>query len=242
MKKPSKSSDSMSTRRFLQNLIQYLAFEVQDRGVPLYRTRLIKLLYLSEVEYYRAIGKRLTMLDWIRYKYGPFAFEIQEIGKSIGMDLVEEKTDFETGRGIRYRAEEPRDLDDWLPQYMKGAIDRVIDRWSDESLEVLLDYVYIDTEPMIGTAFGEQLDFSRIDPDRRPRVDEDLELSEESLARIKDLLSKHESITRPQIVADTDKDIAQAMVEIEGKPNLKNLKGSVRSSSDALEGRQEGRE
>jgi hypothetical protein len=44
----------MLERKNLAKLIQYIAFEVQDRDIPILRTRLVKLLYLVELEYYRS--------------------------------------------------------------------------------------------------------------------------------------------------------------------------------------------
>ena len=39
---------------------------------PILKTRLIKLAYLVEVEYYRLFGERISNTKWIYYKYGPY--------------------------------------------------------------------------------------------------------------------------------------------------------------------------
>src|ERR1035441_5186960 len=45
----------------------------QEHFLPPLKTRLVKLVYLSEVEYFRQTGQRLTGLDWKFYHYGPYA-------------------------------------------------------------------------------------------------------------------------------------------------------------------------
>jgi len=42
------------------------------------KTRLIKLLYLLDIENYKSYQRIFTELDWIFYKYGPYAFEIEK--------------------------------------------------------------------------------------------------------------------------------------------------------------------
>jgi hypothetical protein len=37
------------------------------------KTRLVGLIYLAEVEYYRPTGQRLTKLDWKFHHFGPYA-------------------------------------------------------------------------------------------------------------------------------------------------------------------------
>jgi hypothetical protein len=232
----------MQTKNFLQNLIQYVTYEVQDRGAPILRTRLIKLLYICDVEFYRSMKRKLTEIDWFRYKFGPFSFELQGIARSIGFELGEEEVDFETGRGIRYKAEEPHDIDKWLPTYMKVIVDRVIDRWSDEDLDVLLDYVYLETEPMINSMYGEKLDFRKIDPKRRPIEEEEIKIPAEDVNLIREMLDQYGSISRAPTYVQTESDMARALIEIEGKSQPIILEGKVKSSSEEMGASLEGRE
>src|SRR5437879_2552052 len=44
---------------------------------PPMKTRLVKLFYLTELEYFRRTGKRLTSLDWQFYHFGPYASALE---------------------------------------------------------------------------------------------------------------------------------------------------------------------
>jgi hypothetical protein len=37
------------------------------------KTKLLKLMYLADIEYYRATGETLTGFDWLFFLYGPWA-------------------------------------------------------------------------------------------------------------------------------------------------------------------------
>src|SRR5690348_15440932 len=48
-----------------------------DGGVG--KTKLLKLLYLSDIEYFRVFRRTLTGFDWRFYLYGPWAPQFDEI-------------------------------------------------------------------------------------------------------------------------------------------------------------------
>jgi hypothetical protein len=75
-------------KKNLSDFIKHIIFLSSELGIVLTKTPLIKLLYLIDVEYYRATGEKLTNIDWIFYKYGPYAFELE--GILTGMGLSEE--------------------------------------------------------------------------------------------------------------------------------------------------------
>jgi len=215
----------MFDKQELARLIQYIAFEVQDRGIPLLRTRLVKLLYLLELEFYRTRRQRLSDLRWIRYRYGPFSFDLDEVTARLGFQLEEEEVDFRTGQGIRYEVHEPRDVDDWLPFRVKTLADAIITRWADEDLETLLDYVYLQTEPMGHAEFGEELDFSKTDRERRPSLTTEIKLSDDELQRIRDLQDKYEHVASQGPIPDEYEDLAAALERIEGGFDSTKLSG-----------------
>ena len=47
------------------------------------RTKLLKLLYLCDIEYFRATGETLTGFDWVFYLYGPWAPEYDNLLKQL---------------------------------------------------------------------------------------------------------------------------------------------------------------
>ena len=189
----------MPSSKNLSNLIKYIITEVQDSGGLVLRTRLVKLLYLCDIEYFRNYRKLITGLDWIRYKYGPFAFELIDIGGRMGIDIVEESVDFSSGKGFRVTVEEPPDPDKWFEYSQRLVVDRVIKRWGDEDLNLMLDYVYCDTEPMKNAQYQEKLDFNKVIRGMRRAGSTSLDLSSDDKKVVKQLVEKTGTISRKPI-------------------------------------------
>jgi hypothetical protein len=151
----------------LRPLIAYIVARAKDRGVTLNRTKLVKLLYLIDVERVRGHREPLTGLDWVFYHYGPYAFElIDTLEEMEGSDLTAERWN----DSVLYRgAPEAPDGEDWTPA-VRSMVDAVIDRYAPLDLHELLDYVYFRTGPMMDAERGQHLDLhlARDDPPRRP--------------------------------------------------------------------------
>lgn len=65
----------------------------------------MKLLFLSDVEALRRWFPRLSSLQWILYKYGPYAFEIEDVLRQIaGRDIDELAGISALGRAYRVTA------------------------------------------------------------------------------------------------------------------------------------------
>ena len=149
----------------LRELIRYIVIKVLDQEGMLGTTRLVKLLYLIDVEYYRRHRKPLTDLKWLFYRYGPYAFEVPDVLHSLDLDLPQD--DVALGGGRIAHIFRPS----YLPEVnIEGLvstsdnmlIDKIIDEWALEDLNRLLSHVYFDTEPMRGARVGQALDFSTI--------------------------------------------------------------------------------
>jgi hypothetical protein len=177
--------------KIIQNLIRYIVSEVQDADFEIYRTRLVKLLYLCDVEYFQSKRQLLTELNWVRYKYGPYAFELQEITHRMGLELAEEEVDFSSGHGFRYEVLDFPEPEKWLDASQKHIIDKVIKHWGGENLDVLLDYVYCDTEPMKNAQFRQALDFRGIPRGIRHSETDTLEIDPIKRDEIKSSIEKH---------------------------------------------------
>lgn len=232
----------MLDRQALSKLIQYIAFEVQDRDIPILRTRLVKLLYLVELEYYRTQRSRLSDLRWIRYRYGPFSFELSSVTSRVGFDLQEEEVDFSSGEGIRYQVHEPHNIDKLLTFNVKSLADRIVARWADEDLGTLLDYVYLETEPMLVASFGEELNFSTVLHERRRSFLDDIELSESEINEIRELQKEYHALTGGDRVLGFDPELAKALESLEGDKNTQALRGNVEYSGKESELGWKGRE
>ncbi len=60
----------------MSGLISYVVARALDRGVTPNRTKLVKLLYLIDVDRVRSRQEPLTGYEWVFFHYGPYAFEL----------------------------------------------------------------------------------------------------------------------------------------------------------------------
>lgn len=150
-------------------LIKGILREAEKRRIPMGRVRLVKLLYLLEVEYYRLYQKRLTPLKWQFYYYGPYPLEIEKIlGSS---ELEEEEINLPEEKvfhRLRIMVKEPQKR--YVEPEIERLIRKVVEEWGGLDLRYLLDYVYFETEPMIGARQGDILDFSKVRPWKEARI------------------------------------------------------------------------
>ncbi len=182
--------------QILQNLIKYIVTKIADAGGVLGVTKLVKLLYLVDVEYYRRHRKLLTGLDWIFHHYGPYSFEIPYAIRNLDLNIQQEDVSIGEGRTIhRFKPVygQEVDLSEVIPTSDSMLVEKVIDRWSLEDLNRLLSYVYFDTEPMRDAEVGKSLDFNKI-----PKLEfhmsfseNELKLTSEELANLKTRLMKY---------------------------------------------------
>jgi hypothetical protein len=149
----------------LRALIAYIVARSREREITLNRTKIVKLLYLIDVERVRSGRDLLTGLDWVFFHYGPYAFELLDTLKAMEGELGAD-----TWHGsVLYRgAPGASEGDDW-PAGTKSTVDSVLDRFAPLELHELLDYVYFRTGPMIDARRNQPLDMSRArdDPARR---------------------------------------------------------------------------
>jgi hypothetical protein len=145
------------------DLVWYLIWRVREEdGIPA-KTRLVKLLYLVDLNSVRDRGEQATSFRWLFYHFGPYAPDIERIiDRQLGntIDLAE-TGEFFGDRMYVYRLREypPATL---LPDRLRRYCDEVCDRWALEDLNDLLSYVYFETPPMVGAVRGEPLDLSRV--------------------------------------------------------------------------------
>ena len=161
------------TNNLLRELIAHVITELIDRSVGFGKTKLIKLLYLMDVENYSRRRVTITGLEWRFYHYGPYAPEIEDALRDLELDIPQDSVTIGTGHTATVfrpnRQSRPR-----LGAYVSSPaelrlVDRVISEWGEEDLNPLLNYVYFFTEPMRHAERGEILDFSAI-PRHRPRT------------------------------------------------------------------------
>jgi len=133
--------------------------------------RLVKLLYLLEVEFYKANGRRLTNAVWRYYLYGPYPDEFRQLAEKPG--VVVEDVPLTGDRIFRKFGieEDAADLASRLSPNETRLIPFIVKEWGDASLNTLLNYVYFHTPPMrAARARGEVLDFSTTPITSGPRA------------------------------------------------------------------------
>lgn len=145
----------METNSLIQIVLQRCE---QERMLPPLKTRLVKLLYLAELEYYRRTRRRLTNLDWMFYHFGPYAFSLAPYLGDPDVDTLPLELQRLTSSGPGTRGETGFDHD------AEAAVTDVVHEWGNADLNTLLDYVYFETEPMQSARRGDALDFSSVAP------------------------------------------------------------------------------
>lgn len=158
-----------NTEPDLRAIIAYIVARARDRSITLNQTKLVKLLYLVDVESVANRARPLTGLRWVFFHYGPYALELPEtLAKMEGSEVITQSY----GDATLYRAAPNAPSgDDWVAS-TRRTVDGVLDRFAPLDLNDLLDYVYFHTGPMIDAVRGDNLDLSRAreyaEPRRRP--------------------------------------------------------------------------
>ncbi len=122
-------------------------------------TRLVKLMYLVELEYFRQKRERLTDLEWRFHLYGPYPVSFTSVLEEPEIEVSEWKSGKTTRRIVRDEEQFLRTAADFT---LETIVDRVVKDWGDADLNQLLDYVYFETEPMQNAKRGDILDFSTV--------------------------------------------------------------------------------
>lgn len=150
----------------LMKLVQAILSFVKERDGYLTKTKLLKYLYLIDIEHYRETGQILTGFRWKFYKYGPWAAEYDPLYDELrkrGTVIVKPGTrpDLDTEF---LETEEEVDLDSVFTNTRERMIvSQILDLWAASPLGEMLDYVYFHTEPMEEAKRDEYLSFEKID-------------------------------------------------------------------------------
>lgn len=148
----------------LRDLLPAIVSRVIERGSFVSKTKLLKLLYLFDIEWYRTHRETYTGFQWIFHLLGPwtqeydpmletfFANEFLEKQKSrdsYGTEFITTREQVYLHRLFDSRSDE-RILED------------VLRTWAKVPTPEILDHVYFRTEPMEKAKRGERLDFSLV--------------------------------------------------------------------------------
>jgi hypothetical protein len=149
----------------ITELITAIVSYVTEHGGYVTKTKLLKLLYLFDVEFYRAHGKTFTGFQWKYFHLGPWTKEFDPVLAQLVVDgsLIEqsaERLDFDTKF---LRSAESHDLKAPFDNYRdEGILKVLLDTWGSSQTGEILNYVYFRTEPMEYGVRNENLDFTRV--------------------------------------------------------------------------------
>ncbi len=179
-------------------LVREIYRQSKARGIcPPAATRLVKLLYLGDIEWRRRHeGEPLTDLDWRFLHFGPYANELADLLGSPDIELEEISGGKQTKR-FTFSDEELDRRE--LPEEIARIFGRLLEKWGTVDLNQLLDYVYFDTPPMENATRGAALDFSTLmplKPARTPKFNESRirEIRERIKARVRTLAISKDGI------------------------------------------------
>lgn len=152
-------------------LVLGILTRIREREGTANKTKLLKLLYLADIEHYRATGQTITGFDWIFYFYGPWAPEYDSLLKQLQEENAIKLQAWASAgiEGERISLNEEAQLDKLIPTadaFLRTR--RFIDVWADKGVSSLLDYVYFETEPMRDARKMERLDFSKVSVEPPP--------------------------------------------------------------------------
>jgi hypothetical protein len=152
----------------LEDLIVAILSLVRDRGGFATKTKLLKLLYLADIEGYRDTGETLTGFEWSYHLYGPWSEEYDVV-----LDRMARANRITIRPGSRpdletqfIQASSPVSFDSVVgpPAVTWLALRRAVETWASEPTGELLNYVYFHTEPMQGARDGDRINFSAVAP------------------------------------------------------------------------------
>lgn len=95
---------------------------------------------------------------------------------------------------------------------------------------------------MLSAHYGDELDFSSVQSDRRRSLLEEIELTDAELNEIRELQREYQSLARGENTLPRDPDLIEALSNMDGDPDLRALRGKVRFSGEESELGWDGRE
>jgi hypothetical protein len=155
----------------VDSLIPAIVTWIAEHDSYVTKTKLLKLLYLFDVEYYRCHRHTFTGFGWKFFHLGPWAAEYDPAlnGLLARGALTEQRSSasehetmfLQPGELVQTRRAFANVNDEYI------LVD-VLKRWGTRTTGEILNYVYFQTEPMEAGIRNQPLDFSLIPAERRP--------------------------------------------------------------------------
>jgi hypothetical protein len=149
----------------VKELIPAMVSYINDHDGYVTKTKLLKLLYLFDVEFYRVHRRLFTEFNWKFFHLGPWTREFDPViddlvAQNVLVQIESTKSEYDTKF---FRAESPSDFTHFFSSFKEEApLRSVLNTWGDRATGEILDFVYFRTEPMEHGIRNEPLDFSLI--------------------------------------------------------------------------------
>jgi len=149
----------------INDVIPAIASYVRERDAYLSKTKLLKLLYLFDVEYFRRYRRTFTQFHWKFFHLGPWTNELDPVLEDlIRLDVLRaipsSNPEFDSKNLV---SAEECELEKLFKSYTDESILKsVLNKWAERTTGEILDYVYFQTEPMEYGMRNTPLDFSVI--------------------------------------------------------------------------------
>jgi len=185
----------------IKKLIKAIVYFVNSKEGYVNKTKLLKYLYLVDIEYYRYHQQTFTGFNWVFYKYGPWTREYDDIYDEMGRSgelIIKTGNRPDLDTQFLYTNEEV-DLGSIFDSPVEEIrIRRILEKWADESLGKMLDYVYFYTEPMENAEQGKPLDFSKVimDIDSKSFTFTKSKILREDLERLREKFQKKIEVSK----------------------------------------------
>lgn len=126
------------------NLSRAIEHVVDTHGPIEGRTRIIKLVFLSDREWWTTHKRVYTEAHYYRWNHGPFAKEILSSLESMdGIEVIERRIPFDGGATYAYsKGNQSRLSRVQLDATFLEILNRTAKAWSNRPLKQLLDHVY----------------------------------------------------------------------------------------------------
>jgi len=148
----------------LTDLIAGVATCVRESGGAPTKTKILKLLYLLDIESYRKTEATLTGFDWKFYRFGPWAAAYDEtLLAAVHENKVAINAPNADEGAVFVNPIIKVSLAKLFPNIVQElTAKRIIETWATKPTVELLDYVYFHTAPMRDAIRNEELDFSTV--------------------------------------------------------------------------------
>jgi len=147
----------------LKDLVIAIVSGVLESGSKVSKTKLLKLLYLFDIEWYRTHQQTFTGFDWQFYLLGPWTDEYDPaLDKFEGNGIDREKSKDAYGTEFISTPDTVRPRDLFATREEEIILEDIVRTWAKVPTEEILNHIYFRTEPMDEAVRYEKLDFTKV--------------------------------------------------------------------------------